>query len=213
MLAHQIAGALAALVAMAAAPREEGAALFNGSDLSGWTGATHMYVADATEPGVLRCEQARIDEWKTCNLFTEREYGDFVLSFECNMAKGANNGVGIRMPAKIKGEPAWESFCEVQLIDDDSSPRLKPHQHTGSVYGVIRTGATRSRAANGRSTRSVSSARRSRCGSTDGLRRKAISRSGGATATRSTASPIRVCIGRAGASVSSGTTPTGRPRT
>ena len=118
-------------------PREEGAALFNGSDLSGWTGATHMYVADASEPGVLRCEQARIDEWKTCNLFTEREYGDFVLSFECNMAKGANNGVGIRMPEKIKGEPAWESFCEVQLIDDDSSPRLKPHQHTGSVYGVI----------------------------------------------------------------------------
>lgn len=129
---------LAALVAgcVAIGP-DEGVSLFNGRDLAGWEGATHMYVIDPSEPGVLRCDQTKIDEWKTCNLWTTREYADYVLTFECSMAKGANNGVGIRMPETLKGEPATDAFCEVQLIDDDSSKKMKPHQHTGSVYGIL----------------------------------------------------------------------------
>jgi len=54
---------LAALVAgcVAIGP-DEGVSLFNGRDLEGWEGATHMYVVDPSEPGVLRCDQTKIDD-------------------------------------------------------------------------------------------------------------------------------------------------------
>ena len=39
------------------------------------------------------------------NLFTEKEYADFVLRFEFKLEPGANNGLGIRAP--LEGDAAY----------------------------------------------------------------------------------------------------------
>lgn len=76
------------------------------------------------------------------NLFTEKEYGNFIFRFEFLLEAGSNNGVGIRAP--YKGDAAYQGM-EIQILDD-SDPRykgvIKPEQYHGSVYGVIpaRTG-------------------------------------------------------------------------
>ena len=58
------------------------------------------------------------------------------------MEPGGNNGVGIRSP--LVGDAAYQGM-EIQLLDDQHEKyksRIKPEQHTGSIYDVIpaRTG-------------------------------------------------------------------------
>src|SRR5687767_1553732 len=64
--------------------------IFDGKTLEGWTGATTGY---AVEDGVLVCLKE-----KGGNLYTEKEYADFVLRFEFKLEENANNGLGIRAP-------------------------------------------------------------------------------------------------------------------
>jgi HEAT repeat protein len=101
--------------------------LFNGSDLSGWTGATDSY----------RVEDGQIisKEGASGNLFTEQEYSDFILKFDFKLTPGANNGLGIRTP--LEGDPAYEGM-ELQILDNASEKYadLQPYQFHGSVYGV-----------------------------------------------------------------------------
>jgi hypothetical protein len=76
------------------------------------------------------------------NLFTEKEYANFVFRFEFKLTPGGNNGVGIRAP--FEGDAAYKGM-EIQILDDgDTSYKgvIKPEQYHGSVYDVIpaRTG-------------------------------------------------------------------------
>jgi HEAT repeat protein len=101
--------------------------LFNGKDLTGWTGAVKGYVPQPD--GSLCC-------LKGGNLYTAKEYGDFVLRFEFKLTAGANNGLGIRTPNK--GNAAYVGM-ELQILDN-SAPRyakLQPYQYHGSIYGVV----------------------------------------------------------------------------
>ncbi len=117
-------GALAA----DARPREDGfIKLFDGKTLDGWQGSVDGYrVVD----GAIEC----IPE-KGGNLFTDKEYGDFVLRFEFLLTPGANNGLGIRAP--LKGDAAYQGM-ELQILDNRAPKwaNLKPYQYHGSVYGV-----------------------------------------------------------------------------
>jgi hypothetical protein len=104
--------------------------LFNGEDLTGWTGVTDGYYV---EDGKLIC-------LKTCkgNLFTKNQYGNFKLQFEFKLTPGANNGLAIRAP--LKGRASYEGM-EVQIIDNEGYKRihnysLKPWQYHGSLYGI-----------------------------------------------------------------------------
>ena len=105
--------------------------LFNGKDLDGWTGNTQGY---AIKDGTMICDPAL---GGSGNLYTEKQYGDFVFRFEFRMLPGSNNGLGIRMPAT--GNAAYQGM-ELQILDD-ASPRytgwLKDYQHHGSIYGVV----------------------------------------------------------------------------
>ena len=49
--------------------------IFNGVDLSGWTGDTAIYGVDPKEPGVLQCFPGRKSNGSGGNLVTEKEYG------------------------------------------------------------------------------------------------------------------------------------------
>src|SRR5947209_8399428 len=65
--------------------------LFDGVSLKGWTLAGRPRDAYSVRDGLLVCPAASHG-----NLFTEKEYADFVLRLEFKLTKGANNGVGIR---------------------------------------------------------------------------------------------------------------------
>lgn len=111
----------------APADTEEGfVSLFNGVDLTGWTGDTIGYKA---EDGVLVAKPLG-------NLYTEAEYSDFILRFEFKLTPGANNGIGIRVPLKKK---ASTEGMEIQILDDTAEKfkDLKPYQYHGSIYGIV----------------------------------------------------------------------------
>ena len=129
--------------------------LFNGKDLTGWTGATGMYGVEMfktklrngteTEVPVLACfPDRKIPQGQRGDLHTVKSYRNFILRFEFMMPENGNNGLGIRMePGK---DAAYYGMCELQLLDDGGSrfydreakkDKLKPYQYTGSVYGIV----------------------------------------------------------------------------
>ncbi len=103
--------------------------LFNGADLSGWTGDTKGYAA---ENGKIVIDPER----GSGNLYTEKEYADFVLRFEFKLTPAANNGIGIRAP--LEGDAAYVGM-EIQILEDGSPVywNLHPYQYHGSIYGVV----------------------------------------------------------------------------
>lgn len=105
-------------------------ALFNGRNLDGWIGDKVSYVV---EDGMI---VIRPEKGSGGNLFTEREYSDFVFRFEFQLTPGANNGLGIRAP--LEGDAAYVGM-ELQILDDTAPiyANLRPYQYHGSVYGVI----------------------------------------------------------------------------
>ena len=100
--------------------------LFNGKDLTGWIGDTKGYVAEDKK---IICRPGG-------NLYTKKEYSDFVLRFEFKLTPGANNGLGIRTPPK--GDAAYVGM-ELQILDDTAKKykNLKPWQFHGSIYGIV----------------------------------------------------------------------------
>ena len=102
--------------------------LFNGTDLDNWTGATDAYFV---EDGKIVCRKHTKG-----NLYTQKQYSDFVLRFEFKLTPGANNGLGIRAP--LSGDAAYVGM-EIQILDDtaDKYKNLKPYQYHGSIYGAV----------------------------------------------------------------------------
>jgi HEAT repeat protein len=103
--------------------------LFNGEDLTGWVGDKEGYVA---EDGKIVAYPGRGGG----NLYTDKEYGDFILRFEFKLSPGANNGLGIRAP--LDGDAAYVGM-EIQILDNTAEKfkDLKPYQYHGSIYGVV----------------------------------------------------------------------------
>ncbi len=103
--------------------------LFNGKDLTGWIGNTAGYEADEGKLVVLPNRGGG-------NLYTEKEFGDFILRFEFRLTPGANNGLGIRAP--LNGDAAYLGM-ELQILDNsaDRYKDLKSYQYHGSIYGVV----------------------------------------------------------------------------
>ncbi len=111
--------------------RSEGfIALFNGRNLDNWTGNKESYVV---EDGVVVVKPG---SGSGGNLFTEKEYSDFIFRFEFLLTPGANNGLGIRAP--LEGDAAYTGM-ELQILDNTAPvyASLQPYQYHGSVYGVI----------------------------------------------------------------------------
>ena len=106
--------------------------LYNGRNLEGW------HLENGKGPGYL-AQDNRI----VCpangggNLYTEREYANFILRFEFLLTEGANNGIGIRAP--YEGDAAYKGM-EIQILDHDATVykgKLRPVQYHGSVYDVV----------------------------------------------------------------------------
>lgn len=99
--------------------------LFNGRDFTGWCGATR---ANRVEDGAILSESGTI--------YTEAQYGDFVVRLEFLIPEGGNNGLAIRYPGD--GDPAYVGMCELQILDNLSYADLvSPRQMHGSAYGMV----------------------------------------------------------------------------
>lgn len=105
------------------------AAVFNGKDFTGWTGATDSYeVVD----GAIRGKHG-----KGGVLHTEKEFADYTVRLEFRLPPAGNNGLAIRYPGK--GSPHLDGFTEIQILDSEHEKykTIDPRQAHGSVYGVV----------------------------------------------------------------------------
>ncbi len=110
---------------------EEGfESLFNGADLTGWVGNTSGYIV---EGGIIAVEP---ESEGGGNLYTEREFSDFIFRFQFKLTPDANNGLGIRTP--LEGNAAYVGM-ELQILDNSAEMygSLRPYQYHGSIYGVV----------------------------------------------------------------------------
>lgn len=108
------------------------APLFDGRTLNGWKLIGGRGPGYVVENGSIVCPPNGGG-----NLFTERQYADFMLRLQWRFWEGGNNGIGIRAP--LGGHVATLGM-EIQILDDEAPryrDRLKPYQFTGSVYGVV----------------------------------------------------------------------------
>lgn len=106
--------------------------LFNGKNLNGWQLVNGKGPGYVVENGLLVCPADGGG-----NLFTDKEFDNFIFRFEFRFEPGGNNGVGIRAP--LGGDIAYKGM-EIQILDHDHERykgRLKPTQYHGSVYDVF----------------------------------------------------------------------------
>jgi hypothetical protein len=108
--------------------------LFNGENLDGWVGNTQSY--QAQDGMIVVNPDVEGAEGSGGNLYTEKEYSDFVFRFEFQLPPGGNNGLGIHAP--LEGDAAYVGK-EIQILDNTAEiyADLQPYQYHGSVYGII----------------------------------------------------------------------------
>ena len=127
------------------APAEPGfTSLFNGKDLSGWIYGKKKEGAENKAGKGYQVKDGAIYSTKADggNLYTEKQYANFVLRFEFKLTESANNGIAIRAP--LTGDSAYAGM-EVQVLDNDGkayknpdgSTKLKPTQFHGSIYNLF----------------------------------------------------------------------------
>ena len=119
-------------------PAEQGfTPLFNGKDLTGWVYGRRGEKENKTGKGY-QVENGVLFSTPEDggNLYTEKEYADFVLQFDFRLTENANNGIGIRTP--LSGDAAYAGI-EIQVLDDSGTKyqTLRPAQYHGSVYDVF----------------------------------------------------------------------------
>jgi hypothetical protein len=98
--------------------------LFNGKDFTGWQGNTQGWTFESD--GTLAWTKIAGDIW------TEKQYDDFVLDFDYKVAKGSNSGVFIRI-----GNPKdpVQTGLEIQVYDSVGKGLGK--HHAGAVYDAV----------------------------------------------------------------------------
>lgn len=131
-----------AIVLSSAAPAAQGTEpgftpLFNGKDFTGWIYGQRPNGTENKSGKGYQIENGVIYSTKEDggNLYTEKEYANFVLRFDFRLTPNANNGIGIRAP--LVGDAAYVGM-EIQVLDDSGSEytNLLPGQYHGSIYKV-----------------------------------------------------------------------------
>ncbi len=113
------------------APEPGFKSLFDGKTLNGWKLMNRAGNGYEVRDGKIICPKEGGG-----NLFTEKEYANFVYRFEFKLSEGANNGIGIRAP--LEGDAAYMGM-ELQVLDNSSPQyaKLRPDQYHGSIYGAV----------------------------------------------------------------------------
>ncbi|MEX2213583.1 MAG: DUF1080 domain-containing protein [Phycisphaeraceae bacterium] len=119
------------IASLAQAEAPKAVALFDGKTLTGWVtgGGKPVTQGWVVEDGTLH----RAD--KGGDIFTEKEYTDFILEFEWKISEAGNSGVKYRF-----GKYGNSSIgAEYQVLDDDKHPdgKVGKRRQSGSLYDVI----------------------------------------------------------------------------
>lgn len=122
---------LLSLVSTHAEPEHGFTSIFDSKTFNGWKLVNQNGSGYGITNGILFCQRGGGG-----NLFTEKEYEDFVFRFEFRLEDGSNNGIGIRAPHE--GDAAYMGM-ELQVLDDSTKKYgpLRPEQLHGSIYDVI----------------------------------------------------------------------------
>ncbi len=115
--------------------------LFDGRSLDKWHGNTDAYVP------VDGCIYVTAQYGGSGNLYTKKNYSDFIYRFEFWFdVPGVNNGIGIRTGKDVTGVDAAFHGMEIQVLDHDDPmyggypfgwTGIQPYQIHGSIYGVV----------------------------------------------------------------------------
>lgn len=107
--------------------------IFDGQTLNGWKLIGGRGPGYVVQDGCLVCPKDGGG-----NLYTEKEYSDFIYRFEFKLTAGSNNGIGLRAP--YEGDAAYVGM-ESQVLDDTAPQyaKLEPGQYHGSIYKVLPT--------------------------------------------------------------------------
>ncbi len=106
--------------------------LFNGRDLSGWVEQKKKGAGWKVQDGILISPAGSVS-----NLYTEKQYSDFILRARFLLEKQGNNGIGIRA-GREGGNPSTTGM-EVQVLDDyhPSNGKLPLENMCGSIYRLV----------------------------------------------------------------------------
>lgn len=110
--------------------------LFDGQGLSGWHGFNTKTFPDswAVENGELMMLK---DTGTPIGLTSDKEYGDFALSLEFKVAKGANSGLLFHVAEDARYGFAYETGSEYQIIDHEGwKTPLEEDQICGANYAM-----------------------------------------------------------------------------
>jgi hypothetical protein len=105
--------------------------LFDGKTTSGWRG----YRQDAMPRGwqVIDGALTRVDS--AGDIVTTKEFGNFELALEWQVAKAGNSGIFYRVSED--SEYPWRSGPEMQVLDDAGHPDGRsPLTSAGALYGI-----------------------------------------------------------------------------
>ena len=108
--------------------------LFDGKSLKGWVPIGKIGEGYIAKNDLLLCPTSGGG-----NLYTVREYSDFIFRFEFRLEGGSNNGIGIRAPL-VDGSVAAYKGMEIQILDNNSpryNNKIRPAQYHGSIYDVV----------------------------------------------------------------------------
>ena len=114
--------------------------IFNGRDFTGWHGGHTNGFFAVDGDGTLRCAgKLGWNKKGPRNIWTVREYTNFVLRFSFKFTPKTNNGIGIRAPG---GDYITSSGMEVQLLEDESTThfqdkrKIPDYSLNASIYGI-----------------------------------------------------------------------------
>ncbi|MGZ4963779.1 MAG: 3-keto-disaccharide hydrolase [Limisphaerales bacterium] len=103
--------------------------LFDGETLNGWTEVNGTTAGYRVESGAIVCTKE-----SAANLFSEKDYTNYILRLDFKLTSNANNGIAIQAPFE-KGQIAYIGN-EIQVLDDPTYPNLLPSQYCGSRYKI-----------------------------------------------------------------------------
>ena len=108
--------------------------LFNGEDLTGWRTSGNW---SAQPDGSLKIEpQPGQEGWRRFAdyLWTEKQYGDFVLDLEYRYPKGGNSGVFFRVATP---EDPVDHGIECQILDSSEHEGEMSHHDHGGIISTV----------------------------------------------------------------------------
>ena len=99
--------------------------LFDGRSLNGWEGDTNVWRANQNEKTLVNTGKG--------NLFTTKQYDNFIIQLEFRCDDRANNGLLLRVDDVARRDVS--RVMEIQIADDRNNNSGR--DHNGSVYGAL----------------------------------------------------------------------------